>query len=98
MARFIPGCDRGQSTMFLALFDDYVGEDNAVRAIDVFIEGLDLGGLGFSGVELGLLLAGYEPVDTYAVATTHCVFICFQNEAGVQPRLPISLALNPREC
>ena len=30
--------------------DDYVGEDNPVRAIDVFVDGLDLRGLGFEGV------------------------------------------------
>ena len=30
--------------------DDYVAEDNPVRAIDVFVDELDLRGLGFSGV------------------------------------------------
>jgi transposase len=30
--------------------DDYVGEDNPVRAIDVFVDELDLRGLGFEGV------------------------------------------------
>jgi hypothetical protein len=28
-----------------------LGEDNPVRAIDVFVDGLDLIGLGFGGVE-----------------------------------------------
>ena len=51
MARFIEGCDRGQSTMVPAVLDDYVGEDNPVRAIDFFVEGLDLGLLGFEGVQ-----------------------------------------------
>jgi hypothetical protein len=31
--------------------DDYLGEDNPVRAIDVFVDELDLAGLGFGGVE-----------------------------------------------
>jgi transposase len=30
---------------------DYVGEDNPVRVIDVFVDELDLAGLGFNGVE-----------------------------------------------
>jgi transposase len=51
MARFVEGCDRGQSTLFPAVLDDYIGDDNAVRAIDVFVEGLDLAKLGFDGVE-----------------------------------------------
>jgi transposase len=51
MKRFVEGVDRGQSTLFPALLDDYVGEDNPVRAIDVFVDGLDLAELGFEGVE-----------------------------------------------
>jgi hypothetical protein len=31
----------GQSTLFPAVLDDYVGEDNPVRAIDVFVDGLE---------------------------------------------------------
>jgi hypothetical protein len=30
--------------------DDFVGEDNSVPVIDVFIDELDLTGLGFGGV------------------------------------------------
>jgi transposase len=33
------------------VLDDYIGEDNPVRAIDVFVDRLDLGVLGFEGVE-----------------------------------------------
>jgi transposase len=50
MKRFVEGTDRGQSTLFPAVLDDYVGEDNPVRAIDIFVDGLDLAGLGFDGV------------------------------------------------
>jgi transposase len=50
MKRFVEGTDRGQSTLFPAVLDDYVGEDNPVRAIDAFVDGLDLAGLGFDGV------------------------------------------------
>jgi transposase len=51
MTRFVVGDDRSQSTLFPELLDDYLGEDNPVRAIDVFVDELDLAGLGFSGVE-----------------------------------------------
>jgi transposase len=50
MKRFVEGLDRGQSTLFPASLDDYVSEDNPVRAVDVFVDGLDLGKLGFVGV------------------------------------------------
>jgi hypothetical protein len=30
MKRFVEGADRGQSTLFPAVLDDYVGEDNPV--------------------------------------------------------------------
>ena len=32
------------------MLDEYVGEDNPVRAIDVFVDGLDLAKLDFDGV------------------------------------------------
>jgi len=51
MKRFIEGVDRGQSTMFPERLEDWIGEDNPVRVIDVFVEELDLGGLGFGRVE-----------------------------------------------
>src|ERR1700735_5053032 len=44
--RFVEGTDREQITLFPAVLDDYVGEDNPVRAIDVFVDGLDLAKLG----------------------------------------------------
>jgi transposase len=51
MARFVVGDDRSQSTLFPERLDEYLGEDNPVRAIDVFVDELDLGKLGFGGVE-----------------------------------------------
>jgi transposase len=51
MKRFIEGVDRGQSTLFPERLDDWVGEDNPVRVIDVFVDELDLGGFGFDRVE-----------------------------------------------
>ena len=50
MKRFIEGEDRGQVSLLPASLEDYVGEDNPVRVIDAYIDELDLGALGFSGV------------------------------------------------
>jgi len=47
MSGFIQGEDRSQATLFPERLDDYVAEDSAVRVIDVFIDELDLSGMGF---------------------------------------------------
>ena len=51
MKRFVEGVDRGQSTLFPECLDDWIGEENPVRVIDVFVDELDLAALGFSGVD-----------------------------------------------
>jgi len=51
MKRFIEGEARSQSVLFPERLDDYVAEDNPVRAVEVFVESLDLRTLGFEGVE-----------------------------------------------
>jgi transposase len=51
MKRFVEGVDRSQSTMFPDRLEDWIGADNPVRVIDVFVDELDLGGLGFDRVE-----------------------------------------------
>jgi transposase len=62
MKRFVEGEDRSQSTLFPERLDDYVGEANPVRVVDVFVDELDLGGLGFSRVEpLATGRPGYHP-------------------------------------
>jgi len=50
MKRFIEGEDRNQSTLFPECLDDYIAEDNPVRVVDVFVDELDLGQLGFCSV------------------------------------------------
>jgi hypothetical protein len=49
MSGFVEGIDRSQSSLFPAELEDYVAEDNLVRAVDAFVEGLDLGKFGFGG-------------------------------------------------
>ena len=48
--------------MFPARLDDYIGEDNPVRAVDVFVDGLDLDKLGFVRVQpLDIGRPSYHP-------------------------------------
>ncbi len=51
MKRFVEGLDRGQSTLFPETLDDFVEEDNPVRVVEAFVAALDLGALGFGGVD-----------------------------------------------
>ena len=50
MKRFVEGEDRRQTLLLPESLDDYVTEDNPVRVVEVFIDELDLGALGFEGV------------------------------------------------
>jgi len=51
MKRFIEGEERTQVTLLPACLEDYVEAENPVRVVEVFVEGLDLGELGFEGVD-----------------------------------------------
>ncbi|MGF6545717.1 transposase [Paraburkholderia youngii] len=49
MKRFVEGDDRKQVALLPECVDDYIGQDNPVRVIDVFVDELELEDLGFSG-------------------------------------------------
>ena len=49
MGRFVEGTDRGQITIFPECLEDWICEDNPVRAIDVFATSLSLPSAGFAG-------------------------------------------------
>src|SRR6202051_3991971 len=51
MKRFIEGESRTQSILLPASLEDYVADTNPVRVVDVFVDELDLGKLGFDGVD-----------------------------------------------
>jgi transposase len=51
MKRFIEGADRNQVALLPECLDDYISEDNPVRAVDAFVEELDLKQLGFAGAD-----------------------------------------------
>jgi transposase len=58
---FIEGEDRYQATLFPERLDDYVGEDDPARVIDVFIDDLDTSGLGFKSEPAATGRPGYHP-------------------------------------
>src|SRR6202008_264757 len=51
MAGFVAGLDRGQASLLPECLDDWVDESNPVRAVDVFVDALELRDLGFDGVD-----------------------------------------------
>ena len=61
MSKFIEGLDRSQGTLFPERLDDYVEEENPVRVIDVFIDDLDVSGLGFKAEPAHTGRPGYHP-------------------------------------
>ncbi len=61
MSGFIEGTDRHQATLFPERLDDFVAEDSAVRVIDVFIDDLDLSGLGFKTEPESMGRPAYHP-------------------------------------
>ena len=61
MTRFIEGLDRSQTSLLPACIDDYVDDDNPVRAIDAFVDMLDLAALGFDVEPEATGRPGYRP-------------------------------------
>ena len=61
MSGFIEGEDRNQATLFPERLDDYVAENSPVRVIDVFIDDLDISGLGFKTEPKDTGRPGYRP-------------------------------------
>jgi transposase len=62
MKRFIEGADRAQSTLLPECLDDWVEEGNPVRAVDAFVDALDLAEMGFKDVKPAATgRPGYHP-------------------------------------
>jgi transposase len=62
MKRFIEGESRTQGTLLPESLDEYIADTNPVRVVDVFVDELDLGKLGFDGVEPAATgRPGYHP-------------------------------------
>ncbi|SMF97881.1 Transposase [Methylomagnum ishizawai] len=61
MKRFVEGDDRRQTTLFPEALDDYIADDNPVRTVDLFVDHLDLGALGFKVVPATKGRPAYHP-------------------------------------
>src|SRR5713101_4247929 len=62
MKGFVQGADRQQTTLLPECLDDWVDESNPVRAVDVFVDALELRDLGFDGVDPAATgRRGYHP-------------------------------------
>ena len=61
MTKFIEGDNRHQTTLFPEHVDDFVPEDSPVRVVDVFIDRLDVSGLGFKTEPAETGRPGYNP-------------------------------------
>lgn len=60
---YIEGEDRDQYQLLPPRMDDYVSQDAAVRAIDAFVDGLDLDKLGFAREAVTTGRPAYDPAD-----------------------------------
>jgi transposase len=62
MKRFVEGVARDQGGLFPAHLEDFIAEDNPVRAVDAFADKLDLRALGFEAVDPSATgRPGYHP-------------------------------------
>ena len=91
MRRFVEGVDRGQTTLFPECLEDWIDEGNPVRALDAFVEKLDLSGLGFDGVAPEATgRPSYHPsglLKLYITATS----IAFSRVGGLSVKLGATL-------
>src|SRR6478736_4163119 len=62
MKGFVQGADRQQTTLLPECLDDWVDESNPVRAVDVFVDALELRKMGFEDIEPSATgRPGYHP-------------------------------------
>jgi len=61
MSGFVKGESRSQATLFPERIDDYIAEDNQVRVVDVFVDGLDLAAFAFKTEPAATGRPGYHP-------------------------------------
>lgn len=60
---YIQGVDRNQVILLPDTLDDYVSGDNEARAIDAFIDSLDISSMGFKASPAKEGRPGYDPRD-----------------------------------
>ena len=89
MKRFIEGLHRSQTSLLPECVDDYVDVDNPVRAIDAFVDMLDLAMLDFDVQPKATGRLGYHP------ATMLKLYLCgYLNQIQSSRRLERECARN----
>ncbi len=63
MTNFIEGEARTQATLFPERIDDYVTQDNPVRVVDVFIDSINISGMGFKTTPAATGRPAYHPAS-----------------------------------
>jgi transposase len=61
MIGLIEGEARTQATLFPERLDDYIAEDNPIKVIDVFIDSINLSGMGFKTIPSATGRPAYHP-------------------------------------
>jgi len=79
MNGFIEGTDRQQAAIIPERLDDYVEEDRSVRVIEVFIDDLDLSGLGFETEPESMGRPAYHP-STLLISIHHRSIGCHRSQ------------------
>ena len=87
---YISGESREQITMFPEVVDDYISQDNPVRFIEAFVDGLDIAELGFGRAEpKDLGRPGYDPRDLLKL-----YIYCYLNRVRSSRRIEIEAGRN----
>ena len=73
MRRFIEEADRGRWTLLPECLDDFIDDSNPVRAIDVFVDALDLAEVSFEGGRNRRQLAGRRTTPRFSSSFTFTV-------------------------
>lgn len=87
---YISGESREQITMFPEVVDDYITQDNPVRFIEAFVDGLDMAEVGFGRAEPKELgRPGYDPRDLLKL-----YIYCYLNRVRSSRKIEIEAGRN----
>ena len=82
MKGFVEGADRQQTTLLAECLDDWVDESNPVRAVDVFVDALELRELGFDSVAPA---ATGRPAGISSVADAQALYLWLSQPGPIEP-------------
>jgi hypothetical protein len=91
MRRFVEGIDREQATLFPEYLEDWIDKDNPVRAINAFVDKLDLSG---PGVRWGCSRSN-RPTFLSSIGTTEALHLRL-SQSGSSPLSALSTTAGPQ--